>query len=70
MHKNFSKHIKIFDTTHRDGEQMPGAVFTPEQKIDLAEKFSDFGVDIIDVMPVVSEQEKRTVKTIKSYYTV
>jgi len=61
---NFSKKIKIFDTTLRDGEQMPGVVFTPEQKIELAQIFSDFGVDIIDVMPVVSEQEKRTVKRI------
>jgi isopropylmalate/homocitrate/citramalate synthase len=64
MNKNFSKHIKIFDTTLRDGEQMPGVVFTPEQKTELAQKFSEFGVDIIDVMPVVSEQEKITVKTI------
>jgi methanogen homocitrate synthase len=64
MGHNFSYDIKIFDTTLRDGEQMPGAVFTSEQKIELAEKFSQFGVDIIDVMPVVSKQERNTVKTL------
>ena len=64
MGHNFSYDIKIFDTTLRDGEQMPGVVFTPEQKIELAEKFSQFGVDIIDVMPVVSKQERNTVKTL------
>jgi len=64
MKNNFSKSIKIFDTTLRDGEQMPGVVFTPEQKIELAERFSDFGIDIIDLMPIVSKQEKETVKTI------
>lgn len=62
MRHNFNHDIKIFDTTLRDGEQMPGVVFTPEQKIELAQKFSQFGVDIIDVMPVVSKQEKNTVK--------
>ena len=64
MNKNFSKYIKIFDTTLRDGEQMPGVVFTPEQKIKLAQISSDFGVDIIDLMPIVSEQEKMTAKKI------
>lgn len=56
--------IRLFDTTLRDGEQMPGVIFTPEQKIELAVAFSDFGIDIIDLMPVVSETEKKTVKTI------
>lgn len=48
----------IFDTTLRDGEQMPSVVFRSEEKIELAKKFDEFGVNFIDVMPVVSENEK------------
>jgi methanogen homocitrate synthase len=52
----------IFDTTLRDGEQMPSVVFKPEEKIELAKKFSEFGVDFIDIMPMVSEGEKYVAK--------
>ena len=52
----------IYDTTLRDGEQMPGVVFSRKEKIDLAKKMSDFGVGIIDVMPAVSEDECETVR--------
>ena len=52
----------IYDTTLRDGEQMPGVVFSREEKIDLAQKMSDFGVGIIDVMPAVSDGERETVE--------
>jgi len=52
----------IFDTTLRDGEQMPSVVFKSEEKIELAKKFDEFGVNFIDVMPVVSENEKYVAK--------
>lgn len=58
--------IRICDTTLRDGEQMPGVVFTPEQKIKLAQKISDFGAHIIELMPSVSFQESKVTKTITS----
>lgn len=51
------KKIKILDSTLRDGEQMPGVVFTKSQKISLAEKILDFGIDLIDIMPAVSRLE-------------
>lgn len=47
----------IYDTTLRDGEQMPGVVFSPEQKLDLAYEASRFNVDYMDIMPVISETE-------------
>lgn len=54
--------IKIHDTTLRDGEQMPGAAFTFDEKVRLAKKMVEFGVGLIDIMPVVSESEFRVTK--------
>jgi len=48
----------IWDETLRDGEQMPGVVFSPEEKIELAVRSSEFGVDFIDIMPAVSNSER------------
>ncbi|MBD3249297.1 homoaconitate hydratase [Candidatus Woesearchaeota archaeon] len=53
-------HIKICDTTLRDGEQMPGVAFSKRQKIDLAGDIARFGIDMIELMPAVSETEKET----------
>ncbi len=64
--KKINQETKIFDTTLRDGEQMPGVVFTPNQKIELAHKFDDFGVDFIDLMPVVSENEMEIAKILSN----
>ena len=41
-------HIRIFDTTMRDGEQSPGASMTLREKLDLAELLSDMKVDVIE----------------------
>ena len=51
--------LLIYDTTLRDGEQMPGVVFSLDQKRELIDKSLDFGVDIIDLMPFVSESEMK-----------
>ncbi len=53
----FKRSIKIFDTTLRDGEQMPGVIFSPEEKIELAIKSSEFGCHFINLMPSVSDSE-------------
>ena len=49
--KNFPspERIKIYDSTLRDGEQMPGVAFSPGQKYALAKAMSDIGVDIMDL---------------------
>ncbi|MFC6197091.1 2-isopropylmalate synthase [Ponticaulis profundi] len=41
-------HIRIFDTTMRDGEQSPGASMTMREKLDLAELLCEMGVDVIE----------------------
>ncbi|HEU4984217.1 MAG TPA: 2-isopropylmalate synthase, partial [Nitrososphaera sp.] len=47
--------VRIFDTTLRDGEQSPGVTVTPEQKVHIAQKLDELGVDAIEAgFPVVS----------------
>ena len=40
--------IIIFDTTLRDGEQAPGASMTVAEKVDIAHRLADAGVDVIE----------------------
>src|ERR1044072_6407959 len=57
--------VRIFDTTLRDGEQTPGVSIKPEQKLKIAIKLSELGVDTIEAgFPVVSDGEKEGVKNI------
>ncbi|AIF84230.1 isopropylmalate/citramalate/homocitrate synthase [Candidatus Nitrososphaera evergladensis SR1] len=57
--------VRIFDTTLRDGEQSPGVTVTPEQKVHIAQKLDELGVDAIEAgFPVVSTGEMYAVKTI------
>lgn len=59
--------IVIYDSTLRDGEQMPGVHFTLEQKISIARKLDAVGVHQIEAgFPAVSEAEKDAVKKIAS----
>ena len=57
--------IRIFDTTLRDGEQTPGISLSPEQKLSIAKKLDELGVDAIEAgFPVISEGEFKAVKMI------
>ena len=57
--------VRIFDTTLRDGEQTPGVALSPEQKLHIAHKLDELGVDAIEAgFPVVSEGERKAVKLI------
>ena len=48
-------HVKIFDTTLRDGEQVPGCKLDTDSKLIIAEKLDDMGVDVIEAgFPVSS----------------
>jgi 2-isopropylmalate synthase len=60
--------VRIFDTTLRDGEQTPGVSVTPEQKIQIAIKLGELGVDVIEAgFPIVSHGEMTAIKTISQY---
>lgn len=40
--------VFIFDTTLRDGEQVPGCKLNTKEKLELALELEDLGVDIIE----------------------
>ncbi len=41
-------HVRIFDTTLRDGEQAPGCTMTLDEKLEIARQLHRLGVDIIE----------------------
>ena len=49
-------HIRIFDTTLRDGEQTPGVALNTAQKLELARQLARLGVDVIEAGFPVSSQ--------------
>lgn len=57
-----SQKIQIFDTTLRDGEQVPGCQLTTEEKIVVAQQLEKLGVDIIEAgFPISSPGDFRSV---------
>jgi len=57
--------IEIFDTTLRDGEQVPGCKLNTEQKLVIAEKLDFLGVDIIEAgFPISSPGDFQSVQEI------
>jgi 2-isopropylmalate synthase len=57
--------VQIFDTTLRDGEQVPGCKLNTEQKLIIAEQLDFLGVDIIEAgFPVSSPGDFKSVEEI------
>jgi isopropylmalate/homocitrate/citramalate synthase len=56
--------IRILDSTLREGEQHPGVSFTIKQRIQIAWMLDSFGVDQIEISPVVSPDHAEATKTI------
>ena len=59
-----NKNIRILDSTLREGEQHPGVAFTIKQRIQIAWMLDSFGVDQIEISPVVSHDHFEATKTI------
>jgi isopropylmalate/homocitrate/citramalate synthase len=57
--------VEIHDATLRDGEQTPGVVFSVDDKIAIASKMNEIGVDRIEAgMPAVSPMDAEAIKEI------
>ncbi len=60
-----TNNVQIFDTTLRDGEQVPGCKLNTEQKLIIAEQLDELGVDIIEAgFPVSSPGDFKSVEAI------
>jgi len=65
-----SQRIYIFDTTLRDGEQVPGCQLTTEEKVVVAIELERLGVDIIEAgFPISSPGDFRSVVEISKAVT-
>lgn len=59
------KKVDIFDTTLRDGEQVPGCGLNKEEKIIIAKALEELGVDVIEAgFPISSPGDFESVKAI------
>ncbi len=59
------EHVHIFDTTLRDGEQVPGCKLNTKEKIELALALEELGVDIIEAgFPISSPGDFESVNEI------
>lgn len=57
--------IQIFDTTLRDGEQVPGCKLNTEQKLIIAQRLDELGVDVIEAgFPISSPGDFNSVEAI------
>ncbi len=58
------RRISILDSTLREGEQHPGVSFTVKQRIQIAWMLDYFGVDQIEISPVISKDHEQATKMI------
>ncbi|MCX6598977.1 MAG: 2-isopropylmalate synthase [Acidobacteria bacterium] len=61
--------VYIFDTTLRDGEQSPGCSMTVPEKVRMAAKLVDLGVDILEAgFPIASQGDFEAVDAVSREY--
>ncbi len=64
--RSLPKKITVYDSTLRDGEQMPGVSFKKKDKLTIARALDEIGVTQIEAgFPAVSEEEKQAVSAVK-----
>ena len=60
-----SDRVYIFDTTLRDGEQSPGCSMTTSEKLRMAAKLVELGVDLMEAgFPIASEDDYKAVRAV------
>src|SRR5208337_4614475 len=64
-----AQRVYIFDTTLRDGEQSPGCSMTVPEKLRMAQKLVELGVDILEAgFPIASDGDFEAVDAISREY--
>ena len=67
---NSERHVRIFDTTLRDGQQCPGAGMSFEKNLEYVVLASELGVDVLEAgFPSASAVDFEIVNTIARDYT-
>ena len=62
--------VYIFDTTLRDGEQSPGCSMTVHEKLGMATKLVDLGVDLLEAgFPIASEGDFEAVDAVSREFS-
>ena len=57
--------VKIYDTTLRDGEQTPGVKFSKDQKVEIARKLDELGVNSIEAgFPIISQYDEEAIHAV------
>jgi 2-isopropylmalate synthase len=65
-----SNRVYIFDTTLRDGEQSPGCSMTVPEKLRMARKLVELGVDILEAgFPIASDGDFEAVQAVSREYS-
>ena len=64
---NFPKKIEFLDTTLRDGEQQPSIILTKDEKVEIAKKLAETGVQRIEAgTPAVLKEDAEAIREIAS----
>ena len=67
-HNMFDREVEIYDTTLRDGSQGEGISFSLQDKIEIALRLSEIGVDFIEGgYPLSNEKDSAFFKKMKSF---
>ena len=65
-----SNRVYIFDTTLRDGEQSPGCSMTVPEKLRMARKLVELGVDILEAgFPIASDGDFEAVEAVSREFS-
>lgn len=56
--------LVIHDATLREGQQTPGVAFHKEESVKIAMALDELGVDRIEVVPMISDEDKEATKEI------
>ena len=65
------EYVEIFDTTLRDGEQVPGCKLDAVTKLTIAEQLDQLGVDVLEAgFPISSPGDFKAVENIQLSFCI